>query len=332
MDAKGIVGKIKAYITFAWNLLPRLVSGEMLRFLFFLLLATLIWFLHTTQSEVQTTISYPIHYKELPSNITVSNQLPSSLQVTVQDKGSRLYGYYFKRKKHTLNIDLMNLKQPDGICRISTKNFEPYFYSKYKPVSQILRIQPDSLVVFFVENESKQVPIRLQSDLQLAGGHTLTGEVELHPATVAVSAPKAILDTLKSVSTKVLRLKNLGDTTVCKLELQAMDGVRYSQEQIEVMIPVEAFTECSFDISLQALNFPADYKLKAFPAKVNASFLVRESLYGQMKAEDFALGVDYSDILAAPEGLVEVKVQACPKDISRLNIKPPKVECLIEKR
>ena len=97
------------------------------------------------------------------------------------------------------------------------------------------------------------------------------------------------------------------------------------------MVPVEAFTECSFDISLQAIDFPQGYSLRTFPQKVNIRALVRESLYPQIKAEDFVIGIKYEDLIQTSGSLIQPQIISTPSDIRRLIIKPGQVECLIEK-
>ncbi len=311
--------------------LSHLRNGEMLSFLYFLLIATAIWFLHTTQSDLQSTITYPIHYTELPGHITVSNRLPNSIQVSIKDKGARLYAYHFKRKKNALNIDLMALKNKDGICRVPTKNFESRIYNQLNPSAQILRIQPDSLVVYFVENERKNIPIELNADITLADQHMLTGEIEIQPKSINVSAPSEILESIKTIETEKLVLNELSDTTYASITLKEIDGLRFEQQKVDIMVPVEAFTECSFDISLQAIDFPQGYSLRTFPQKVNIRALVRESLYPQIKAEDFVIGIKYEDLIQTSGSLIQPQIISTPSDIRRLIIKPGQVECLIEK-
>lgn len=331
MTKMGIWQQIRKFISKALVSLSQLRNGEMLSFLFFLFIATMIWFLHTTQSEMQSTITYPIHYKDLPGHITVSNELPNSIQVSIKDKGARLYAYYFKRKKNALDIDLMALRSNDGICSVPTKTFEAKIHSHLNPNAQIMRISPDSLKVYFVENEKKTIPVELISDISLATQHMLTGKIEISPASIQVSAPSVVLDSISMIETEKLTINDINDTTYCRIKLKTQDGLRYEQNEVEVMIPVEAFTEASFDIELQALDFPEGYILRSFPQKVNVKFLVRESIYPQIKAEDFIIGISYKDLIHSPTALMQPTIIRQPSDIRRLIIKPGQVECLIEK-
>ncbi len=328
---EGIWQQIKTFVNNFLRSLYQLRNGELLTFLIFLIIATFIWFLQSTQSLTQSTISFPIRYKELPGNITVSNQLQENVQVTVQDKGSRLYAYHFKRKKLALEVDLMALKTGEGIVSVPMKQFESKIYAKLKPGSNILRIQPDSLLVYFVANESKKIPVTLASDINPAAQHMITGDIEISPAIVEAYAPMAVLDSIRMVKTQLLTLKDLKDTTYYRLSLETVDGVRFSHQEIDVMVPIEPFTECSMEVPVHGFLFPEGQSLRSFPSKVNISFLIPESLYPSMKAEDFLIGVDYEELRQQPNGLVEPRILEAPQTAKRILIKPQQVDCLIEK-
>lgn len=327
---KSVWQQIKTVFSEFLRSLYQLRNGELLTFLIFLVIATFIWFLHSTQSVTQSTITYPIHYKDIPGNITVSNKLLQSVQVTVQDKGGRLYAYYLKRKKNPLEIDLMALKSHNGIVSVPLSQFESKLYTNLKPSSRILRIQPDSLVVYYATNESKTVPVELISDISLQTQHMMTGKIDISPAMVNVYAPAEVLKSINSIKTKPLKLESLTDTTYTRVQLEPVDGLRYSHQEVDVRIPVEAFTECSFEVPVQGINFPEAYTLRSFPSKVNISFLIQESLYPQMRAEDFLIGVDYQELLQHPGGLIKPHVYASPQAVRRIIIKPQQVDCLIE--
>ncbi|MBP8982285.1 MAG: YbbR-like domain-containing protein, partial [Bacteroidales bacterium] len=63
-------------------------NKEFYVFLLFLGLSILFWFLQSTQATSQTELSIPLRYGKLPENITVTNELPDCIKVTVRDKGS----------------------------------------------------------------------------------------------------------------------------------------------------------------------------------------------------------------------------------------------------
>ena len=78
-------------------------------FLFYILLATGFWFLQSLQDEYETTISFPIRYKDLPNNLIVVKPLPSQVDVKIKDKGTLLLNYTLGKEHLQKEIYLANL-------------------------------------------------------------------------------------------------------------------------------------------------------------------------------------------------------------------------------
>lgn len=304
--------------------------SEILTFLLFLFIATLFWFLENSQTVNETVISYPVKYKPLPESVTITSELIPSVQVTVRDKGMHLYGYHFQRKSHPLEIDLMSWKTPEGVGRIPLSRYEGALSQALKPEAQILRIQPDSLRVYYVEKESRDVPVRLNAVIGLAPQYMQAGQAVLSPPAVKVFAPHAILDTLQVVETVATVFKELNDTTTSMMQLKSIEGVRFNPEQVEVFIPVEAYTEASFEVPVVGLNLPDGITLRTFPARVKVSFLVGVSQYAAISADDFELSIDYQRLLQHPGELQPIVLSKSPSHISRIRISPQQADCLIE--
>ena len=315
-----------------FRFLYNLLSGDALTFLLFLLLSTLFWFIQRNQATDEVTLAIPIHYRELPADVTITSQLPQSVQVTIRDRGNHLYAYQRHRRQMALNIDLMAWHDRSGIGRISMKPFEARLQTQLEPGAQILRFSPDSLIVYYVNKESKTLPVELKTDLQFAPQRMMSGQATIRPAEVTAFAPAAILDQLSAAQTKLLSVKNLKDTLVTTLAIQAVDGVQFQPDQVEVLLPVVAFTEGSVSVPVEAIGLPDGYRLRTFPQNVQVSFLVSEALYLTLSAADFQAAVDYGQIQQSPNELQPVQLLRWPEGVRRLQIRPEKVDCLIEKK
>lgn len=317
--------KIKDYLV-------RLNEREFTIFILFFIVAFGWWFLRNGQIIHNTELSIPIHYKELPSNITITNQLPSSLQVILKDKGRDLYKYRIHRSRLMLEIDLSAWKTPKGISFIPTDFYKDILSKKLNAGTQILRINPDSIPVYFVEKEKKILPVHLRSNIRLAPQRIMTKEPLLSQQTISVLAPTAILDSLSYIETELLELTDLNDSMIVKVALKPIHGVQFEQDHIDVILPVERYTEAYLEIPVSGIHFPEDMQLMSFPGKVNVSFLVSESDYSHIKPEDFQVGIDYNDIIHSTNDLFTLQLLQAPKNVRRVLLQPEKVECLIKRK
>lgn len=307
-------------------------NKEFYVFLLFLGLSVLFWFLQSTQATSQTELSIPLQYGKLPENVIITNELPGSIRVTVRDKGSHLYNYYTRRRKLGLELDLMRWRVEEGISRIPLEQLKPAIFAKLKPSAQILRISPDSLILYFVEKEQKDLPVKLNAQIGLSRQYMLVEEPSIQPAFVRAYAPTSILDTLRLVETELLDLPVLKDSISLDVKLKIIEGVHFSQASVRVHLPVEEFTEVRYEIPVKGLDFPENLLLRSFPSKVTVAFLVSKSNYQSVKAEDFHLGISYLDLIESNEDLQSIKLIKTPDYVRKLSLHPDKVECLIEKK
>ncbi len=307
-------------------------NRELLSFLFFLALAALAWFLQDAQTEKDGSFNIPVRYSAVPDSITIVNDLPAKARVTIHDKGSVLARYSLMRKSLAMDIDLMVWRSRDGIGHIPLSFYEGRLSSKLKPSSQILRISPDSILVYFVEKERKEVPVRLEADIQLAEQYTLTHEPIVTPSTVTVYAPPAILENLDAVETEHLSVKELKDTMELTVKLKAIEGGQLSQPGVLVCLTSEAYTECTMSVPVGGKNFPDGIQLHAFPQQVQVTFLIAEKYYSGLRVEDFSLCIDYEALRQSPNELQPVLMERFPEQARNIRIRPEKVDCLIEKR
>jgi hypothetical protein len=324
--------RVQYFFRKTYRLLFLNMNKEFYVFLLFLGLSILFWFLQSTQATSQTELSIPLRYGKLPENITVTNELPDCIKVAVRDKGSHLYNYHIHRRKLGLELDLLRWRADDGIGRISLEQFKPIIFAKLKPSAQILRISPDSLILYFVEKEQKDLPVKLNAQVALSRQYMLVEEPSIQPAFVRAYAPSSILDSLELVETEFLDLPVLRDSVSMDVKLKAIEGVHFDQTSVRVHFPVEEFTEVRYEIPVTGLDFPENLLLRSFPSKVVVSFLVSKSNYQSVKAEDFQLGISYRDLIESNEDLQSVKLIKTPDYVQRLSLHPDKVECLIEKK
>ncbi|HNY14864.1 MAG TPA: hypothetical protein PKI12_04950 [Bacteroidales bacterium] len=131
------------------------INRNILIFTFFLVLTFVLWYLNSLSKELDTTISYPVVYTNLPGGETASASLPSRLDITL--KG---YGYSILRLKltgsgHPVEVDFAEA----GIYRDTAHNQGNYYivtaplinkFNVQMPTDcRIMSVKPDTLFSSF---------------------------------------------------------------------------------------------------------------------------------------------------------------------------------------
>lgn len=306
-------------------------SKEVRIFLVFFLLSFFFWWLQSLQEPSETELRIPIHYNELPNNLSITNTLPKYLTVTLGDKGTILYEYIRDRKELSIQLNLLDFYKNSDFSEVTFSDLERKFRLKLKSTTNIVRIKPERIQLAFCKGLPVKLPVKLRTDIAFSPQHQLSGEPKVVPTHVLVFAPESKVKQLEYIETESLIIPDLGDTLTTDIALKPIVGVRFAQTKVQVSIPVEEYTEKTLQIPVMGLNFPPNTALLAFPQQVRVTFFVGLSAYKRIQAGDFKLGVDYQELLQSKNSNGIVRVIQNPKNVTNIRITPSTVECIVEK-
>lgn len=306
-------------------------SKEVRIFLVFFLLSFFFWWLQSLQEPSETELRIPINYKELPNNLSITNTLPKYLTVTLGDKGTVLYEYLRDRQEMDVHLNLNDYYKGSDYSEVAFSDLERQLRRKLKSSTTLIRIKPERIQLVFCKGLPVKLPVRLRSDISFSPQHQLSGEPKVQPSQVLVFAPESKIKQMEFIETESLIIPDLGDTLTTNIELKPIPGVRFAQTKVQVMIPVEEYTEKTLQVSVGGINFPSNSTLLAFPQQVRVAFFVGLSTYKSIQASDFKLGVDYQELMQSKNNNGIVRVLQYPKNVTNIRITPSVVECIVEK-
>jgi hypothetical protein len=332
--------RILLSVSFIKNAIVRLFRMKLDRrvmvFMFFVVVATIFWFLNVLGLEYTTSLSYPVRYTNFPENKVIVGELPSSLDLTVNAYGYTLVKYYVSRQLLPIVFDVGSFSLTE-LPGSETSNF--YILSSVARTSiagqlgadiNIIDIEPDTLFFNFTETISRSLPVRPEVDLGFQQQFMLKGNISAEPDSVTVSGPASIIDTMKFVPTQLLSLKNLNESVYKEVRIQDFDLLSYSFNEALVHIPVEQFTEAKIKVSLEIINIPEGMKMKTFPSDITVSYLVALSDYEKVNTQQFNAIVDYESIVEGQSRL-EVSLLKQPELVRAVRFYPVAVDFLIER-
>lgn len=120
------------------------------------------------------------------------------------------------------------------------------------------------------------------------------------------------------------------DTLKQQVGLMARKGIKYVPSSVDMMLPVDIYTEKTVEVPLRGVNFPADKVLRAFPSKVQVTFQVGLSRFRKITADDFHIRVSYEELLLLGSDKYKVKLGHVPEGVTQVRIHPEQVDFLIE--
>ena len=167
-----------------------------------LAVALLLWFHIATEKDTYDRIlEVPIQVEGVPSDLIISAELPLTVQVRFHGRGKNLLTLPWRdvrvfvdasdiltRGIRPRRLNLSNVKYPDG-----------------PDLTAVEILEPDQITIETDRFVSMRLPVMARMDIQVAGGHTFVGTVEVVPDSVTVSGPGSFLNDLLFVETDTLR-------------------------------------------------------------------------------------------------------------------------------
>ena len=304
-------------------------SREFFIFLFFFLVAGGFWLLQTLNNDYEAEFSVPVRLRKVPDNIVLTSEPASKLRVSVKDKGTVLLNYMLGKSFYPVTIDFTEYLNDDNRVRIPASRFAAEVVSQMKASTQLLSIEPDTLEYIYSTGASKRVPVRLSGSVK-AGRQYFFPDTLYQPDSVMVYAPEAMLDTIHAAYTQYVNLENVTDTVRRQLLLQAQRGVKLVPSSIQLMLPVDIYTEKTVEVPLQGIGFPMGMALRTFPSKVQITFQVGVSRFREISADDFHIYVSYDELQRLGTDKYTVRLQNIPQGVNHVRINPEQVDFLIE--
>ena len=304
-------------------------SREFFIFLFFFLVAGGFWLLQTLNNDYETEFSVPVRLRKVPDNIILTSEPSSKLHIRVKDKGTVLLNYMLGKSFYPVTIDFTEYLNEDSHVKVPSSRFMNEVMGQMKASTQLLSIDPDTLEYIYSTGVSKRIPVRLNGSLKTDRQYFFSDTL-FQPDSVIAYAPAFMLDTIDAAYTQYITLKNVSDTVHQQLLLQFQHGVKLVPSSIQMVLPVDIYTEKTVEVPLQGVDFPIGKTLRAFPSKVQITFQVGVSRFREITADDFHIGVSYEELQRLGTNKYTVRLQSIPQGVSHVRINPEQVDFLIE--
>lgn len=298
-------------------------------------LSFFLWFLNTLDKNYTGYISVPVRYINLPENKQFSGSLPNKLEMMVDASGYTILQYKLSIIFSPLLLDVDELTnkylQNKYISKyaIATMNHKESMANQISNNIKIINIRPDSIFFDVSPLIEREIKIRPKVKLSFSKEYTSKKPPFTKPDFVSVHGPKNILDTLSYINTEELSLENLSQNITREVKLDIPDRLTSKIKKVILDIPVEQFTEASFEIPVSILNVPDSLLIKTFPGKIRVSCRVGLSEYNNINKNSFKAFINFSPKLLVLNKL-PIQLGRYPESIISADYTPKEVEYVIE--
>ena len=267
---------------------------DVLTFLLFVVIATLVWYGHAMQSVRNTRVPVLIQYTGKPDAIGLKAPgLPDTVMIEVRDAGARLNTYH--RDPLHLTIDLHSyIHGEKGRIYIPSDALRRSISDILQGTSRLIETQPEDITCDFFTEQEKSVLLVFRGDLKTANEYQIIGQPTLARKRMKIFGDEKTLSAIDTLYTEPQDLSEISDTMRVRCALEVPQGSRAEEDSVDLCIIAERFTEKKFTIPVHIKGVPEGYHIRLFPKEVEVSVRVGMNHFSQVKANDIHATCAYS--------------------------------------
>ena len=267
---------------------------DVLTFLLFVVIATLVWYGHAMQSVRNTRVPVLIQYTGKPDAIGLKAPgLPDTVMIEVRDAGARLNTYH--RDPLHLTIDLHSyIHGEKGRIYIPSDALRRSISDILQGTSRLIETQPEDITCDFFTEQEKSVLLVFRGDLKTANEYQIIGQPTLARKRMKIFGDEKTLSAIDTLYTEPQDLSEISDTMRVRCAIEVPQGIRAEEDSVELCIIAERFTEKKFTIPVHIKGVPEGYHIRLFPKEVEVSVRVGMNHFSQVKANDIHATCAYS--------------------------------------
>ena len=267
---------------------------DVLTFLLFVIIATLVWYGHAMQSVRNTRVPVLIQYTGKPDAIGLKAPgLPDTVMIEVRDAGARLNTYH--RDPLRLTIDLHSYIHGErGRIYIPSDALRRSISDILQGTSRLIETQPEDITCDFFTEQEKSVLLVFRGDLKTANEYQIIGQPALSRKQMKIFGDEQSILAIDTLYTEYQELTEVTDTMNIRCAIDAPEGIRLEDDSVDLRIIAERYTEKKFSVPVHIRGIPEGYRIRLFPKEVEVSVRVGMNHFGQVKAGDIHASCTYS--------------------------------------
>lgn len=291
-------------------------------------LAMLLWVFYSLSNSYVYPALVHVKWTQVPQELKHNFTDPDTLEAQIEGSGWHLIFNQFGTETRELSISLNKL---NGKNHLSFKPLLKKLSEQLPQGQQLVAIKPDSIFFNREELVSKRVPVILKYQISFEKFYGLSDSIRLEPAFVSIRGTAASLESIKYVSTTILKKDRLNHNFDGPVFLQNPENATYRiyPELVNVKIPVAAYTEKIMDLELLVKNKTPQQRLSLYPARVKLTISTAISNYSDIGPEDFEAYVDLNNWTEKQFKRLSVKIGRKPDFIKIVKIEPQTVDFII---
>jgi YbbR domain-containing protein len=288
-----------------------------------LLVATLLWFLHSLNTVYTKQFSIPVEFRNYPQN-KVMVEIPKDIKVSVKASGLKLFLLGLTEPFPLLKMDLNNVKSDGTRTRFYLSSNMNEIKKLFQFKAEIRRLQPDTIMFVTNVGSQKEVPVKVPLSIKYAPGYTAK-LIKVEPSRIYLTGEASELAGVDTVYTAPVSLSDQKSDQVKTLSLIIPgDNIALSTTNVQLQVNVGKLVENELSVPVKLENAEKNYSYSLFPSKIKIRY---SGVFGEQGADTSLIRV-FVDVAKADKNKLNVNMKVLSDQITVLGFEPKQIEFL----
>ncbi len=289
------------------------------------LLSIVFWVFTSLSREYETRISIPVSYRNIPFTRHIEGELPTKLDFHFKGSGFDLARTHLRSQPDSIFIDVSAAIDKKNQLRLTTITLNNQFPGELKAY----KITPEIIAPDLSQRSSKRVPVNVISQISFKNRFGQEGKIIVRPDSVDIAGAAELLTGIHQLKTEKIVLNEVAGNYFgsAKLLKGLPKGVTVSSKYVYFYVPVEEYTEGSFDIPVE-LPMSQRGRVTLFPPTVKVVYMVPLKYFDRVTSSDFRATAEIP--ASSFPDLLEVKLQKTPYFLGKIQIQPDLIDYYIQ--
>lgn len=283
-----------------------------------LFFALCLWFIVNLSRDFNIIVEVPIDLSNLPSDVTVSSDIPETASVALTGEGWNLIPVYTNPPRVLINAESDDVNLTEQL-----RNQVSVFSNL-----NILQVRPSQLTIERERKVSKKIPVRNRTRFELADQYGLLSDPVISPDSVTVIGAESVLDEIEYWDTAETEITNINDSINRVVQLESMSGVTLEPSTVILSMDVAEFTESEIRVPIRTRNLPSGRAVSYNPSSITVRYDVPLDQFSEVQGVRlFNAYVDYSLIEEDDLGTIapDVEIVENNYNVRLRSFQPPRV-------
>ena len=301
-------------------------------FLTFVVIATMFWVLLSFNNNMTHDVTINVVVKT-PNNVTLINDVPSIITVTVKDRGLSFLKSFFKSTP-SIEINFNKyVNEKNGTMEVTPSQLVNEIRRALNNDATIIKVLPESIISKYTTLPGKKVPVNWEDNIEniIPDKQFVINPdmIKTDPDSVVIYAlDQSTLFKINEVDLSTVEVAHLTSTFTKDVMLKSINNVKIVPDRVKLTVPVEPLIRKDYNASISVRNQPYGAKVLVFPPSVDVSFLVPQSHYRD--PINLTVIVDYNDINQS-HNKVNIKLGEVSGNYTNVTLPIDSVTYLIER-